>query len=113
MHRRSAPFGIRLRPQRKFSRGRWRKQRETGRSPRRRPRSRLFNLSEVALEDANLVCASSVRWKYGTRLPTETLVDIAHDGGALLLVDALQSPEQTPIDRHEWGADIVAAADDK
>ena len=51
--------------------------------------------------------------EHGTRLPIETLVDIAHDAGALVLVDAVQSVGQTSIDVHEWGADIVAAAGHK
>jgi selenocysteine lyase/cysteine desulfurase len=67
----------------------------------------------AAVEDAKLVCVSSLTWNYGTRLPIETLVDIAHDAGALVLIDAVQSVGQTSIDVHEWGADIVAAAGHK
>lgn len=66
-----------------------------------------------AVVGAKLVSFSSITWNYGTRLPVRELVDIAHDTGALVLVDAVQSPGQTPVDVHEWGADIVAAAGHK
>ncbi|MFB6104986.1 MAG: aminotransferase class V-fold PLP-dependent enzyme [Halobacteriaceae archaeon] len=66
-----------------------------------------------AVTDARLVCVSSITWNYGTSLPVETLVDIAHDAGALVLVDAVQSPGQTPVSVTDWGADIVAAASHK
>lgn len=51
--------------------------------------------------------------KLRNQLPIRTLVDIAHNAGALMFVDVVQSPGQTPIDVHEWGADIVAAAGHK
>lgn len=66
-----------------------------------------------AVEDAKLVCFSSLTWNYGTRVPVEELVDIAHDAGAFVLVDAVQSVGQTPVDVHQWGADAVAAAGHK
>jgi len=66
-----------------------------------------------AVADARLVCLSSITWNYGTRLPVATLVDIAHDAGALVLVDAVQSPGQTPVSVTDWGADVVAAASHK
>jgi selenocysteine lyase/cysteine desulfurase len=66
-----------------------------------------------AVEDAKLVCFSSLTWNYGTRMPVDTLVDIAHDAGAYVLVDAVQSVGQTPVDVHDWGADAVAAAGHK
>ncbi len=67
----------------------------------------------AAVEGAKLVCVSSITWNFGTRMPIETLIDVAHDAGALVLVDAVQSPGQTSIDVHEWGADVVAAAGHK
>jgi selenocysteine lyase/cysteine desulfurase len=66
-----------------------------------------------AVEGAKLVCFSSLTWNYGTRMPVEKLVDIAHDAGAYVLVDGVQSVGQTPMDVHEWGADAVAAAGHK
>ncbi|MCU4744557.1 aminotransferase class V-fold PLP-dependent enzyme [Natronoglomus mannanivorans] len=66
-----------------------------------------------AVVDAKLACFSAVTWTHGTRLPVAELVDIAHDAGALTLVDAVQVPGQLPMDVEEWGADVVAAAGHK
>jgi len=66
-----------------------------------------------AVADARLVCLSSLSWNYGTRLPVEAVVEIAHDAGARVLVDAVQSPGQMPVDVGEWGADFVAASGHK
>jgi len=65
------------------------------------------------VDGARLVCLSSVSWNYGTRLPIEKVVDIAHKAGAKVLVDAVQSPGQIPMDVTEWGADFVAASGHK
>jgi selenocysteine lyase/cysteine desulfurase len=66
-----------------------------------------------AVADARLVCFSAVTWTHGTRLPVADLVDLAHDAGALALVDAVQVPGQLSMDVGEWGADAVAAAGHK
>ena len=66
-----------------------------------------------AVANARLVCFSAVTWTHGTTLPVSELVDIAHDAGALALVDAVQVPGQLPMDVAEWGADAVAAAGHK
>ncbi|ELZ09565.1 Cysteine desulfurase [Natrinema thermotolerans DSM 11552] len=66
-----------------------------------------------AVADASVVCFSAVTWTHGTRLPVADMVDIAHDAGALALVDAVQVPGQLPMDVREWGADAVAAAGHK
>ncbi|WP_425492218.1 aminotransferase class V-fold PLP-dependent enzyme [Halovivax limisalsi] len=66
-----------------------------------------------AVEGAKLVTFSAITWNYGTRLPVSELVGIAHDAGALVLVDAVQWPGQVPLDVTEWGADAVAAAGHK
>ncbi|WP_222917079.1 aminotransferase class V-fold PLP-dependent enzyme [Natrinema sp. SYSU A 869] len=68
---------------------------------------------KAAAEDATLFCVSSLTWTHGTRLPIRAVVDIAHDAGALVLVDAVQSPGQVPVDVHKWGADFVVAAGHK
>lgn len=68
---------------------------------------------EDAVQGARLVLLSSLTWNYGTRLPIEALVDIAHDAGALVLVDAVQWPGQAPLDYAAWGADAVAAGGHK
>jgi selenocysteine lyase/cysteine desulfurase len=66
-----------------------------------------------AVAGARLVCLSSLSWNYGTHLPVSEVVDIAHDAGARVLVDAVQSPGQTPVDVDAWGADFVAGSGHK
>ena len=66
-----------------------------------------------AARDAELVVLSSLTWSHGTRLPVREVVETAHDAGALVLVDAVQSPGQVPVDVREWGADFTAGAGHK
>ena len=66
-----------------------------------------------AVEGARLACFSAVTWTHGTQLPVTELVDIAHDAGALALVDAVQVPGQLPMAVGKWDADAVAAAGHK
>ncbi|MFT4884457.1 MAG: cysteine desulfurase/selenocysteine lyase [Natronomonas sp.] len=66
-----------------------------------------------AVADARLVCLSSESWLHGTRLPVAEAVDIAHDAGALVVIDAVQSVGQHPVDVREWGADAVCASGHK
>ncbi len=63
--------------------------------------------------DARLLCVSSISWNYGTQLPIPDIVDIAHDADTNVLVDAVQSPGQVPVDVTDWGADFVAASGHK
>jgi selenocysteine lyase/cysteine desulfurase len=66
-----------------------------------------------AVADARLVVFSSLTWTHGTRLPVTELVEVAHDAGARVLVDAVQSVGQGPVEFPAWGADAVAAAGHK
>ena len=66
-----------------------------------------------AVEGARLVCLSSESWLHGTRLPVAEAVEIAHDAGALVVVDAVQTVGQHPIDVEAWGADAVCASGHK
>jgi len=66
-----------------------------------------------ATRDAKLFVFSAISWNYGTRLPVAEAVEIAHDNGARVLVDAVQVPGQVPVDYGEWDADFVAAAGHK
>lgn len=66
-----------------------------------------------AVEGADLVSFSAVTWTHGTLLPVRTMVDIAHDAGARVIVDGVQAPGQIPVDVESWGADAVAAAGHK
>jgi selenocysteine lyase/cysteine desulfurase len=68
---------------------------------------------KTALADARLCCLSSLTWNYGTRLPIADVVDVAHDAGARVLVDAVQSVGQQPVAVDAWGADFVAASGHK
>lgn len=63
-----------------------------------------------AVADADFVFLSSLSWGFGTRLPVADLVEIAHEAGALVLVDAVQSIGQHPVDVTEWGADFIAGS---
>lgn len=67
----------------------------------------------AAADGATLFCVSSLTWTHGTRLPVADIVDIAHDAGALVLVDAVQAPGQVPIDVRQWGADFVVGSGHK
>ncbi|MDY6817209.1 MAG: aminotransferase class V-fold PLP-dependent enzyme, partial [Halobacteriales archaeon] len=74
-----------------------------------------FDLDDfkTAVEDATLVCVSSIAWNYGTRLPIEEITEIAHDAGALVLCDGVQTPGQMPVDVKEWGVDFYTGAGHK
>ncbi|MBX0295552.1 aminotransferase class V-fold PLP-dependent enzyme [Haloarcula nitratireducens] len=64
-------------------------------------------------EDVRLVFLSSLTWSHGTRLPVSEVVDVAHDAGAQVFVDAVQSVGQHPVNVTDWGADFVATAGHK
>lgn len=66
-----------------------------------------------AVSDADLVCLSSLSWLHGTRLPVRDAVEIAHDAGAFVVVDAVQSVGGHAVRPADWGADAVAAAGHK
>jgi selenocysteine lyase/cysteine desulfurase len=66
-----------------------------------------------AVEGARLVCLSSESWLHGTRLPVSEAVDLAHEAGATVVVDAVQTVGQHPVDVTEWGADAVCASGHK
>lgn len=66
-----------------------------------------------AVQGATLVCFSSLTWNYGTQLPVSTLAEIAHEAGALVLVDAVQSLGQVPVDVNTWNIDALAASGHK
>jgi cysteine desulfurase/selenocysteine lyase len=66
-----------------------------------------------AVGDARLLCFNSPAWNLGTTQPIREIVDIAHDAGARVLLDAVQAPGQRPIDVEEWGVDFLAASGHK
>ena len=67
----------------------------------------------AAVSDARLVCLSSLSWNYGTRLPVAAVTELAHEAGARVLVDAVQSPGQMSVDVDDWGIDFLAGAGHK
>jgi selenocysteine lyase/cysteine desulfurase len=67
----------------------------------------------AAVDDARLICLNSLTWSHGTRLPVAEVVEIAHEAGCRVLVDAVQSPGQRPVDLSAWDADFVAGAGHK
>ena len=66
-----------------------------------------------AVREARLLCLSSITWNYGTELPVSDVVDVAHDADCEVLVDAVQSFGQRPVDVREWGAEYVVGAGHK
>jgi cysteine desulfurase/selenocysteine lyase len=66
-----------------------------------------------AVAGAKLVCFNSISWFHGTHLDVEWATDVAHDAGAAVLVDAVQSPGQAALPVEDWDADFVAAAGHK
>ena len=66
-----------------------------------------------AAAGADLVCVSATDWLYGRHHPVEEIVEVAHDAGAHVLVDAVQTVGQTEVDVSTWGADYVALAGHK
>jgi len=66
-----------------------------------------------AVRDARLVCLSSESWLHGTRLPVAEAVAVAHDAGAVVVVDAVQTVGQHPVDVTSWGAEAVCASGHK
>lgn len=67
----------------------------------------------AAVTDAKLVAISAVSWTNGVIFPIADLVEIAHDAGAMVLVDAVQAPGQIPVDVEDWSADFVVGAGHK
>lgn len=60
------------------------------------------------LVGARLLVVNAVSNVLGTRLPLRELAAVAHDAGALVLVDAAQSAGHAPIDYAAEGADLIA-----
>jgi selenocysteine lyase/cysteine desulfurase len=66
-----------------------------------------------AVADARLLCLNSITWSHGTRLPVREVVGVAHEADCRVLVDAVQSPGQTPVDLASWDADFAVGASHK
>jgi selenocysteine lyase/cysteine desulfurase len=67
-----------------------------------------FQEAERALEGARLLVLNAVSNVLGTGLPIRALARLAHNAGALVLVDAAQSAGHLRTNVQEDGADLVA-----
>ena len=69
---------------------------------------------EAALTDrTRVVAVSHVLWTTGAVLPVAELTRVAHDAGALLLVDGAQSSGAVPLNVEELGTDFYAVPGQK
>src|SRR4051794_21757548 len=65
---------------------------------------------EAAIDEQTaLVSITAVCYRNGSRLPVEEIARIAHDRGALVLLDAYQAIGTYPLDVTELGVDALAA----
>jgi selenocysteine lyase/cysteine desulfurase len=60
-------------------------------------------------ERTKLVAVTAVCYRNGARLPIEEIAKLAHDRGALVLLDAYQAVGTYPLDVNELGVDFLAA----
>ena len=63
---------------------------------------------EASLEGAKLVCVVHTSNVLGVRNPLETIIQLAHDAGAKVLIDATQGVPHDRIDFDEFGPDFMA-----
>jgi L-cysteine/cystine lyase len=59
-------------------------------------------------ERTRAVVVSHVLWATGAVMPIRAIADIAHDRGALVVVDGAQSAGAIPVDLEATGADVYA-----
>jgi selenocysteine lyase/cysteine desulfurase len=64
---------------------------------------------EAIDEQTAVVSIAAVCYRNGARLPVEEIARIAHDCGALVVLDAYQAIGTYPLDVTELGVDVVAA----
>jgi selenocysteine lyase/cysteine desulfurase len=60
-------------------------------------------------EDTALVAVTQVCYRNGARIDLEGVIKLAHERGALVLVDAYQAIGTMPIDVHALGVDLLVA----
>jgi len=63
---------------------------------------------EASLEGAKLVCVVHTSNVLGVRNPLETIIQLAHDAGAKVLIDAAQGVPHVRIDFDAFGPDFMA-----
>jgi selenocysteine lyase/cysteine desulfurase len=69
----------------------------------------LERFEELVDERTALVCVTAISYRTGARLDVESVVRLAHQHGALALVDAYQAAGVAPIDVQALGCDFLAA----
>ena len=67
----------------------------------------LDRLAEAIDEETGLVAITYVSFRNGTKIDVAEVIRLAHDAGALVLVDAFQAVGVVPIDVRELDADFV------
>jgi cysteine desulfurase len=70
-------------------------------------------LAEAVGEDTLLVCLQHANHEVGTVQPVREAAALAHERGALLLVDACQTLGRLPVDMADLGADLLVASGHK
>ena len=60
-------------------------------------------------EETAVVSIAAVCYRNGSRLPVEEIARIAHERGALVVLDAYQAIGTYPLDVRELGVDVLAA----
>jgi len=68
----------------------------------------VLDEAERILDGARIVSVTAMSNVLGTINPIRRIADLAHDAGAVLVVDAAQYAPHHPIDVTAWGADLVA-----
>ena len=66
-------------------------------------------VDEAIDERTAIVSVTAVCYRNGARLPVEEIARIAHENGALCLLDAYQAAGSYPLDVRELGVDALAA----
>jgi selenocysteine lyase/cysteine desulfurase len=69
----------------------------------------LERFDEAIDEQTAVVSITAVCYRNGARLPVEEIARIAHERGALVVLDAYQAIGTYPLDVTELGVDVVAA----
>lgn len=68
----------------------------------------LDRLAEAIDDETALVAITYVCFRNGSKTDVKAVIDLAHEAGAMVLVDAFQAVGAVPIDVRELGVDFVA-----
>ena len=73
------------------------------------PEIPVERFEEAIDERTAIVSITAVCYRNGTRLPVDEITRIAHERGALVVLDAYQAAGTYPLDVEELGVDVLAA----